>query len=166
MSVFQSSVRNDRKWDVLFEIMNHSQELLEATWAGNSDLVAHMLEEAHERAGNLTYNDESALAYAIRLAYFSAEQFYTLIPEMQAGKGYADLAYIPTPKYPEKPAMLIELKYDKDADTAMQQIHRQNYPEALKRYRGNLLLVAINYDKNIRSNSLQYKHHSCKIEKV
>lgn len=166
LSVFQSSVRNDRKWDVLFEIMNNSQELLEATWDGNSDLVARMLEEAHEKAGNLTYNDESALSYAIRLAYFNAEQYYTLVPEMQAGKGYADLIYIPSPEYPEKPAMLIELKYDQDAETAIRQIHRQNYPETLRHYKGNLLLVAIAYDKNISSTSSGYNHHSCIIEKA
>ena len=48
--------------------------------------LARLVEDAHMRAGNLTYNNsEAALSYAVRLAYFNAEQYYTLIPEMQAG---------------------------------------------------------------------------------
>ncbi|WP_155831937.1 hypothetical protein [Butyrivibrio sp. WCD2001] len=49
--------------------------------------------------------------------------------------GYADIAYIPSPKYPDKPAMLIELKYNKSADTALSQILKQNYPERLEHYK-------------------------------
>ena len=131
-----------------------------------SDEVAEMIEDAHMRAGNQTYNSEAALSYAIRLAYYSAEEYYTIIPEMQAGKGYADLVYIPAPAHADRPAMLIELKWNQDADTAIEQIHRQRYPEALKKYAGNIILVGINYDKEIRSGSMNYKHHSCIIEKA
>lgn len=118
------------------------------------------------RAGNQTYNSENALSYAVRLAYFNAEEYYTLIPEMQAGKGYADLVYIPSPKYPDKPAMLIELKWNKDAQTAIKQIHRQKYPESLQKYKGNLILVGINYDSEVNHNDINFKHHSCSIEKA
>ena len=88
----------------------------------------------------------------------------TTIPELHTGKGYADLAYIP--KEPKYPAMLIEFKYEKDADTAISQIHRQNYPERLELYKGNLILVGINYDRTVSNDSVEFKHHSCEIEKA
>ncbi|SFK46906.1 PD-(D/E)XK nuclease superfamily protein [Lachnospiraceae bacterium KH1T2] len=163
--VFRQTTRED-EWGYIFKALSDSQKLLEATWNGNSEEVARFIEEAHMRAGNQTYNSENALSYAVRLAYFNAEEYYTLIPEMQAGKGYADLVYIPSPKYPDKPAMLIELKWNKDAQTAIKQIHRQKYPESLQKYKGNLILVGINYDSEVNHNDINFKHHSCSIEKA
>ncbi|SEA78297.1 PD-(D/E)XK nuclease superfamily protein [Pseudobutyrivibrio sp. ACV-2] len=160
--VFRETTQ-DQEWNYLFQVLNNSQKLLEATWAGDEAVVAKMVEEAHMRAGNQTYNSEAALSYAVRLAYFNAEEYYTLIPEMQAGKGYADLVYIPSPKYPDKPAILIELKWNKDAESAMSQITDKKYPDALKKYEGNIILVGINYDKEVRPDSEGYKHHSCRI---
>ena len=103
--------------------------------------LARLVEDAHMRAGNLTYNNsEAALSYAVRLAYFNAEQYYTLIPEI-----------------------LVELKWNKDAETAMTQILDRRYPDSLEKYRGNIILVAIDYDKEVASGSRGYKHHSCRI---
>ena len=62
--------------------------------------------------------------------------------------------------------MLIELKYEKDADTAIAQIHRQKYPNRLELYKGNLILVGINYDRSVKNDSVEFKHHSCEIEKA
>jgi hypothetical protein len=78
----------------------------------------------------------------------------------------ADMAYIPAPKYVYKPALVIELKYNKDADTAVNQIKDRNYPQRLEHYKGNILLVGINYDKGIENTSDEFKHHTCKIEKA
>ena len=163
--VFRQTTKGE-EWDYLFQTLERSQKLLEATWNGNEREVARLVEDAHMRAGNLTYNSEAALSYAVRLAYFNAEQYYTLIPEMQAGKGYADLVYIPSPKYPDKPAILVELKWNKDAETAMTQILDRRYPDSLEKYRGNMILVAIDYDKEVTSGSKEYKHHSCRIERA
>ena len=160
---YRNTVEGNGEWDQLYSVLARSQKLLEATWAGDEDEVARLVEDAHMRAGNLTYNSEAALSYAVRLAYFNAEQYYTLIPEMQAGRGYADLAYIPSPKYPDKPAILVELKWNKDAETAMTQILDRRYPDSLEKYRGNIILVAIDYDKEAASGSRGYKHHSCRI---
>ena len=160
---YRNTVEGNGEWDQLYSVLARSQKLLEATWAGDEDEAARLVEDAHMRAGNLTYNSEAALSYAVRLAYFNAEQYYTLIPEMQAGRGYADLAYIPSPKYPDKPAILVELKWNKDAETAMTQILDRRYPDSLEKYRGNIILVAIDYDKEAASGSRGYKHHSCRI---
>ncbi len=163
---FKNTISDDYKWGRLYKVLNQSQNLLEATWKCDELTVAKLVEEAHMKAGNQTYNSEAALSYAVRLAYFNAEQYYTLIPEMQAGKGYADLVYIPSPEYPDKPVLLVELKYDKDADTALEQIHRQKYPDSLEKYKGNIILVGINYNREIKNDSEEFKHHSCTIEKA
>ena len=144
--------------------LKNTQELLEATWAGNEKRVAELVEEAHDKAGNITYNSEAALSYAIQLAYYKAQDEYTVIPELDTGKGYADLVYLP--KYPTVPAMLIEMKYQQDAVSAIDQILRRNYPSRLEKYQGNLILVGINYDKDANPNAPNFKHHSCRLLKA
>ena len=161
---YRNTINGDHGWERLYAVLNQSQKLLEATWAGDADTVSALLEKAHMKAGNQTCSSEAALSYAIRLAYFNAEQYDTLIPEMQAGKGYADLVYIPSKEYPDKPAMLVELKYDEDADTAISQIHRQQYPSSLEKYQGNLLLIGISCSRSISHEKAEFKHHSCVIE--
>jgi RecB family endonuclease NucS len=55
------------------------------------------------------------------------------------------------------PAMVVELKYGKSAEEAVAQIRDKQYVDSLKEYRGNILLVGINYDK-------ETKKHTCVIE--
>ncbi|MBQ7587673.1 MAG: AAA family ATPase [Lachnospiraceae bacterium] len=162
LDVFKSSTRN-REWTVTFRALNNSRRLLEATWNCEKDTVAELLEAAHDKAGNRTYHSEAGLSYAVQLAYYAAQDLYTIIPELDTGKGYADLAFIPNK--PDIPAMLIELKYEQDADTAISQIHRQKYPDRLELYKGNIILVGINYDRTVTNDSEEFKHHSCEIEK-
>ena len=110
-----------------------------------------------ENTSILTYNDENSLSCVISLAYFSAMNEYTQVREFPTGKGFADIVYLPKP-HSDKPAMIIELKYDKSAESAITQIKEKHYVKALENYQGNLLLVGINYDKAT-------KRHSCIIEK-
>lgn len=163
LDVFKSSTKN-RDWTVTFAALKNSQKLLEATWNCEKDTVAELLEAAHDKAGNKTYHSEAGLSYAVQLAYYAAQDLYTIIPELDTGKGYADLAFIP--KKPDIPAMLIELKFEKDADTAISQIHRQKYPDRLGLYKGSLILVGINYNRTISNDSIEFKHHSCEIERA
>ena len=79
--------------------------------------------------------------------------------ELPSGKGFADLAFIPRKRYVDKPAMLVELKWDKSADTALKQIEDKRYPKGLEEYKDNLLLVGINYDKATRK-------HECVITRT
>lgn len=128
--------------------------------------VAELVEKSHDRASNKTYNDEAALSYGIQIAYYAAQKYYTTILELDSGKGFADIVYLPSPKYPDKPALLIELKYNKDTETALDQIKNKKYPDRLEHYKGNTLLVSINYNRDVSSNEAGFKHHSCKIEKA
>lgn len=57
----------------------------------------------------------------VKPAYYNAINEYTIVDEMPAGKGYADIIFIPRP-FSDKPAMIIELKYNKSAEGAIAQI--------------------------------------------
>ena len=163
LDVFKSSTKS-RDWTVTFRALQNPQKLLEATWNCDQKTVAELLEAAHDKAGNRVYHSEAGLSFAVQLAYYAAQDYYTIIPELDTGKGYADLAFIPLK--PDIPAMLIELKYEKDANTAIAQIHRQKVPDRLELYKGNLILVGINYDRSVKNGSVAFKHHSCEIEKA
>ena len=145
-------------WQEVITALNNSEQLLQATWDEDNKKVAEMIDNIHmENTSILTYNDENSLSCVISLAYFSAMNEYTQVREFPTGKGFADIVYLPKP-HSDKPAMIIELKYDKSAESAITQIKEKHYVKALENYHGNLLLVGINYDKAT-------KKHSCIIEK-
>lgn len=163
LDVFKTSTK-EGAWTVTFCTLQNSRKLLEATWNLDQKTVAELLKAAHDRSGNREYHSEAGLSYAVQPAYYVAQDLYTVIPEPDTGKGYADLAYIP--KNPDIPAMLVELKYEKTANTAISQIRRQQYPDRLALYKGNLILVGISYDRNVSGRNQSFKHHSCVIEKA
>ena len=147
-------------WAEVMRILKASEKLLADTLAGDGESVAVGLDKAHaEAASILTYNDENSLSCAIGLAYYSARKDYMLVREFPAGRGFADVVFLPLPSV-GKPALIVELKVDKSADTALQQIKDRKYPQALEGYTGEILLVGINYDRENRN-----KPHSCVIEK-
>ena len=120
---------------------------------------------------SLTYQAKTNVCFAAACfpadkSYYAAQKYYTTLQELDSGKGYADIVYLPSPKYPDKPALLVELKYDKTVEMAADQIRDRNYPQKLEHYKGNILLVSVNYEKEIPAGEEGYKHHSCKIEKV
>ncbi|MCR4657604.1 MAG: ATP-binding protein [Lachnospiraceae bacterium] len=159
---FKASTKSD-EWVDAFKTFKASMELLEAIWSSDEEKTAELMELSHDRAANKTYNSEAALSYGIQYALYAARKYYTAIQELDTGKGYADLVYLPSPKYPGKPALLVELKYNKDTETAADQIRSRNYPQILEHYEGNLLLVSVNYDKEAGGGG--FKRHSCRIEK-
>ena len=131
---------------------------MEATINKDEKAVAAALTKAHTRATNpLTYNNEASFQSAIGLAYFYANLKYTVIKELPTGKGYADIALIPF--LPNIPALIIELKNNKSADSAIKQIKEKKYDDLFGHYRGDLLFVGINYNAKT-------KEHQCKIEEM
>lgn len=118
------------------------------------------MEQVHtDYAFAIAYNNENSLAAVLAIAYLNAMQYYFKpVREMPLGRGFADFVYIPKPQYRQTyPALLIELKWNSNADTAIKQIKEQKYPASLQSYADDILLVGINYDKGT-------KKHSCKIE--
>ncbi len=143
----------------LAKMVATSNELIEHTIDEDAEEVANAIEKVHSQATSPTfYNNEQALRSTIRFAYIAAVDDYVEIQELPSGKGYADIVYIPK-KTSDKPAMIIELKWNKTSDGALNQIKQKNYPEIVKKLSGDVLLVGINYDEKT-------KKHECTIEKM
>lgn len=148
-------------WSNVVSILRESEKLLDATLSRDEKSVAKALDRAHTEVSSiLTYNDENSLACAVGLAYYSARKDYKMIREFPAGKGYADIVFLPLP-HTAKPALVVELKYGPSVSTAMRQIKDRQYTQALEGYTGEVLLVGISYHKGNKN-----KPHSCVIEKV
>ena len=131
--------------------------MLQATLDGDAEAVARMVDVAHdEHTSILSYNDENSLACVLSIAYYYARNNYVFHRELPTGKGFADLVLIPR-KNVDSPALLLELKCNQDADSAITQIRRKEYPAKVQEYADRLLLVGINYDR-------QTKQHTCRIE--
>ena len=112
----------------------------------------------NETSSVLKYNHESSLTSAVLMAYYSAKAYYVNpIMEFPSGKGFADVVYLPK-RNVDRPALVIELKWDKTADGAIRQIKEKEYASWIEGYTGDILLVGINYDK-------EEKTHECLIEK-
>ena len=148
------------KWNELQEFEYQSEQLLEATLDREETLVADYIEQIHmEYASAIQYHNENSLSSVLTIAYLSAMKYYFKpIRELPTGRGFSDFVFIPKEEYRvDYPALVVELKWNKSAHTALQHIKDKKYPESLLQYTGNILLVGINYDK-------KSKAHECVIE--
>lgn len=148
------------KWNELQEFEYQSEQLLEATLDREETLVADYIEQIHmEYASAIQYHNENSLSSVLTIAYLSAMKYYFKpIRELPTGRGFSDFVFIPKEEYRvDYPALVVELKWNKSAHTALQQIKDKKYPESLLQYTGNILLVGITYDK-------KSKAHECVIE--
>ena len=149
-----------KRWDQMIAFQADSEALLDATLELDQDKVAEALEIIHNTyASVIRYHDENSLSSVLTIAYLSSMKYYFKpVRELATGRGFADFVYLPKPEYRgEYPALLVELKWNKTAITAIEQIKDRNYPDSLLSYTGNILLVGISYDKKI-------KKHQCAIE--
>lgn len=147
------------EWKEVIDSVERSRQLLRALWDLDGDAVAEGIDQVHQEVSILQYNDENALSYTVNLAFYFAREYYTIIRELPTGKGFADICFIPRKLHLDKPAVVIELKWDKTARGAIAQIKDKHYIEGLKDYQGDLLLAGINYDKKT-------KKHTCVVEKI
>ena len=152
-----NAIEAEDEYAVTTQIIQSSRELLAQTIAGNEKAVADALNITHIHVtSNRSYNNEDALQSAIYLAYIYALNHYTVIKEMTAGKGFADVVFIPFKD--TDPAMIVELKRNSCAESALQQIKERPSFDSLSHYHGNLLFVGIDYDE-------KNKTHTCRIDK-
>jgi len=146
-------------WQHVITALDKSSKLLQATLDGDEEAVVRGVDSAHdENTSILSYNDENSLACVLSIAYYYAKNDYVMHRELPTGKGFADIVLIPR-KNVDSPAIILELKVNKDADSAIAQIHRKQYPAKVAEYADRLLLVGINYDR-------ETKQHTCRIEKT
>lgn len=158
---FENSVL-ETGWTGVINAIEQSKKLLRDTLNQDAQAVASALEKIHEENTSiLKYNDENSLSLVITLAYYSAKDEYLLIRELPAGKGYADVVFLPKHNS-NKPALIVELKYNKEVEGAIAQIHEKSYMDVLKDYVGKILLTGISYESN--SKNTEYKRHKCVIE--
>jgi len=154
---FIRAIKNGSRPELVKAIQS-SDILLEATLRMDADKVAKLIEEAHSaNTSPIFYNNEQSLRSVIELAYYSSKDEYFTIQELSSGNGYADIVFLPR-KHSDKPAMVVELKWNKSVEGAIAQIKGNKYIQAIENYGGDILLVGINYDK-------KSKKHECIIEK-
>ena len=106
---------------------------------------------------------------------YSGAAYLSSISALKVGCGYVALASCPSvlqavsakspdivliPR-PERniPVIVLELKYDETADTAINQIKDKRYSGLLKDFSNDIVLVGINYSKTT-------KKHECVIETI
>ena len=148
-------------WSQVAQMISLCDEVLKATIRKDTEKVAEIIELAHETYTSiLKYNDENSLSCVLTMAYFTAPAYYNIVREFPAGKGFADMVFIPRANAGNRPAMVVELKYNQSADSAINQIKEGRYQGALSGYSDRILLVGVNYDADGKDR----KKHSCVIE--
>ena len=144
-------------WGEVSKALKDSADILNAIWQKRPEQVAEGIRLAHFETSHIQYNDENALSYTISLALYAARNFYTVHRELAGGKGFADLVFVPRKKFLDKPALVVELKWDQAAEGAISQMKKKEYCRSLEEYEGNILLVGVNYNKKTKA-------HECIIE--
>ncbi|RGB61263.1 AAA family ATPase [Absiella sp. AM10-20] len=158
MEKFQTVLKRSSMGGVA-DIVNNSKNVLDATIELDAKRVAQYIEEAHDREiPFLQYNNENSLSCVITLCYLYARNYYEVTREDKSGKGFVD--YLFTPKKKGYPAIILELKYNKTAQEAIDQIKRKNYVDRVRNFK-EILYVGINYSIDAD----EHKHHDCIIEK-
>lgn len=149
-----------KAWNEMILFQQESEKLLDATLEMDCPVVAAQIEKIYnEYVSVIQYHNENSLSSVLAIAYLSAMQYYFKpVRELPSGRGFADFVFIPKSEYKsDYPALVVELKWNQNAQTAMQQIKDRKYPDSVLEYTGDILLVAINYDKD-------KKEHQCMIE--
>jgi len=141
----------------LIELVKRSDQLLKNTLDGKSDEVAKAIADVHDSEYAPTYySNEQSLRYVVKMAYISCVDQYAKVEELPSGHGIADVVFLPKLRS-TLPAMIVELKWNRDAEGAIKQIKDRKYPKILTNYGGRIILVGINYD-------VDTKFHECVIE--
>ena len=103
---FVRAIKNGNRTE-LMNAIQRSDDILQATWNREGDIVAELINEIHdEDTASLFYNNEQALRSVIKMAYLSSLDYYTKMEEVSAGRGVADMVFYPKPGS-EKPALIV-----------------------------------------------------------
>ena len=146
------------KWQEVVDALKNSESLLQDTWNCDEESVAKYIEQTHQKiSAVIKYNNEESLRSVVSIAYYSAINYYSVKSEFPSGKGFADMIFLPY-KQVNKPLIVIELKKNDTAESAIAQIKEKKYSESLEKYSGDILLVGITYDDD--------KKHYCRIERI
>lgn len=140
-------------------VMRDSMRLVESALAMDGESVAAGIQRAHDASCSpLHYNDEQALRAVVKAALIASVDDWACVDELPSGHGYVDVAYLPR-SGSNKPALVVELKWNKPVKVAIDQIRNRDYPQVLRDLDVSILLVGITYDTGT-------KQHSCHIEAI
>lgn len=159
-SEFIDSIKLSSRKELL-KVISLSDAVLKATLTADSEKLADLVGRIHDEHGSLNfYNDEQALRAVIRTAFLTSSDNYDIHEELEGGKGYADMVFIPK-KGVNLPPLVVELKWNRLPQDALLQIKERNYAVVFRRfdYSGTVLAVGISYDPKSHK-------HSCAIEKM
>ncbi len=153
----------EQPWYNAMPIIQRSEKLFQAIRSLDAETTAEIVGGIHNSpyVSVIGYNKEEALVFClISGLMWCAETSYDSFRELPAGKGFADLVFVPKSRA-DLPIMIIEFKRDYSAEDALNQIKDQDYAA---RYRKDgdkreVLLVGLNY-------SSETKEHHCVIEKM
>ncbi|MBR2256748.1 MAG: AAA family ATPase [Blautia sp.] len=159
---FQKSIREVNHTETQRRLQESDRLFLD-TIEGNEEAVALQIEKVHrEETAPLHYNKEDSLRSVIKLAYYTYRDHYLQWEELPSGEGYADIVYLPKHDS-DWPALVVELKWNESAEGAVAQILNKKYPESLKGYGSEILLVGISYQKDAYRGD---RKHTCRIVKA
>lgn len=159
---FQKSIRLV-KHPATLQRLAESDQLFLDTIEGREEAVAAQIEKIHaEESSPLHYNSEACLRSVIKLAYYTYRDNYLQWEELPAGVGYADIVYLPK-RDSLWPVLVIELKWNKSAQGAIEQIQKKEYPRGLEGYGQDIILVGVNYDKEAPAGE---RRHQCRIVRI
>ncbi len=163
MDKFADMAEKEASLGYIHRLAKESGRMLTATKNGDTDVMAEILEYAHNTESPLLYyNNEAELAAVVSLVYLSARDFYRIEREDKAGIGYVDFIFYPVRRSDD--CIILELKVDKSAKEAVRQIKDRQYALRFQgkmgeepRYTGRVLAVGIAYHR-------EDKKHSCIVE--
>ena len=143
----------------LVRLVRTSDDLLESTRSLDGDAVAAGVALVHDsNYAPKFYNDEQSLRHTVKMAYISAVDRYARVEELPSGHGLADLVFLPRRRSP-LPTLVVELKWNGDAEGALAQIRDRNYTALPADLADEVLLVGISYDRRT-------KEHVCSIQRA
>ena len=165
MDQFANMIRQKSDFGYMYRLAVESGKMLLATKNGDTDTMTEILERAHNTESPLIrYSSEAELSKLITFVYLQAREFYDIRLEEHAGTGCVDYIFYPFRK--DDDGIIIELKVDDTAESAIQQIKDRNYALNFegklgeqRKCTGRILAVGIAYNKKDPN-----KKHECKVE--
>ncbi len=150
------------------KLAQRSEDMLCATLNKDTETMTQIIEAVHDQeVPLLNYTNEADLAALINLVYLHARDRYFVRREQPAGKGVADVAFIPqNPKDTECRPFIVELKASDSAAQAIKQIRNKNYTAIFEdaltgdaHYAQPPLAVGIAWDPKTKA-------HECIVEEL
>lgn len=165
MDKFSDMVRQRPGFGYMGRLAKESGRMLKATIEGDTGTMVDILERVHNTESPLIrYSDEAELSKVITFVYLQARDYYDIRLEDRSGTGYVDYIFYPYKRRDD--GIIIELKVDDTANSAIRQIKDRRYIQNFDgklgeepKCTGRILAVGIAYDRKD-----ECKRHECKVE--